>query len=161
MKIFRCIRNCFPLVPLTNTKLKTSVGARCIEGCEKFEKGKTFKWVLTEKSGSYQSPEVIGKNVFVIKPEVMKPGLSYTLKGQANGVLILLIVISFYNDVILVEKAEPAYFEIDTHNPGKIISCSINPKSGKAFNTIFMVNCDYTGSKYVWKIYSLKEDSGE
>lgn len=91
--IFRCIRNCFPLVPLTNIKLKTSVGAICIEGCDKLEKGKTFKWILTEKSGSYESPEVVGKNVFVIKPDVLKPGLSYTLKGHPNSKLILLIVV--------------------------------------------------------------------
>lgn len=139
------------------------IEAQCLKGCSNLGTGQnTHKWTLSEKTGSWTSGEQISGKVYKIGRNTLTPGSVYTLKCVPNGTppFKIWITLDFNFILIVVENGAPAYLEIKTHKPGKIISCSINPKRGKAFSTLFVVNCEHTGSNYVWKIYSSVGNTG-
>lgn len=61
----------------------------------------------------------------------------------------------------VVTYGAEATITLKTHKSGELISCSVFPTEGIALKTKFLIDCQYTGSGYVWQIFRKKEDSGE
>lgn len=86
LNCFSCLKNCFPLVPVTNAKLKTIIKAVCEKGCLKLGVGNnTHKWTVSKDGGSVSTGEKLGKDVYRIEPNTLDAGSRYILTCLPNG----------------------------------------------------------------------------